>query len=201
MKIVLIRHGSTDGNALKRYIGSTDEPLSEAGRAQVCDAGVDHSLKTAWVSTLKRTHETARLLFPNAQLIEEKAFDEMNFGTFEGKNYSELQDNPDYTRWVEQGCLDPCPEGESREEFCARVCPVFEKSVRQLMQSGAEQMVMVVHGGTIMAVLERYALPKKDYFTYAPKNCRGYVCEASFDPNGQLTLSIDSKWEHNRTEI
>ena len=197
MKITLIRHGSTDGNALKRYIGSTDEPLSDLGREQVIAAGADHSVKTVWVSTLTRTHETARLLFPDAQLIEEKAFDEMNFGAFEGKNYGELQDDCRYTQWVENGCIAPCPDGESREEFCARVCPVFERAVRELMQKGEEQMVMVVHGGTIMAVLERYASPQKDYFTYSPKNCRGYVCTACLGPNGRLILTTDSKWERN----
>ena len=31
MRIVLLRHGQTPGNVLKRYIGRTDEPLSEAG--------------------------------------------------------------------------------------------------------------------------------------------------------------------------
>ena len=31
MQIVLIRHGQTPGNALRRYIGRTDEPLSAEG--------------------------------------------------------------------------------------------------------------------------------------------------------------------------
>ena len=32
-KILLIRHGKTQGNLERRYIGRTDEPLCEAGRA------------------------------------------------------------------------------------------------------------------------------------------------------------------------
>ena len=32
LKIYLIRHGQTPGNKLKRYIGTTDEQLSQEGR-------------------------------------------------------------------------------------------------------------------------------------------------------------------------
>lgn len=33
--IFFIRHGATEGNLRRRYIGRTDEPLCEAGIAQV----------------------------------------------------------------------------------------------------------------------------------------------------------------------
>ena len=32
LKLYLIRHGQTPGNKLSRYIGTTDEPLSDEGR-------------------------------------------------------------------------------------------------------------------------------------------------------------------------
>lgn len=32
MKIVLVRHGETPGNREKRYVGTTDESLTEEGR-------------------------------------------------------------------------------------------------------------------------------------------------------------------------
>ena len=32
LKLYLIRHGQTPGNRLSRYIGTTDEPLSDEGR-------------------------------------------------------------------------------------------------------------------------------------------------------------------------
>jgi len=37
IKLLLVRHGATSGNAEKRYIGKTDEPLSEAGRETLRD--------------------------------------------------------------------------------------------------------------------------------------------------------------------
>lgn len=35
VEIVLIRHGKTEGNKEKRYIGRTDQPLSEEGIAGI----------------------------------------------------------------------------------------------------------------------------------------------------------------------
>lgn len=37
MKIVLLRHGKTIGNEKKRYIGRTDEPLSDKGKLELSD--------------------------------------------------------------------------------------------------------------------------------------------------------------------
>ena len=35
IELLFIRHGATEGNLRRRYIGRTDEPLCEAGIAQV----------------------------------------------------------------------------------------------------------------------------------------------------------------------
>ena len=35
IKIAMIRHGKTYGNTLGRYIGVTDEPLSEEGKKEL----------------------------------------------------------------------------------------------------------------------------------------------------------------------
>ena len=35
MEVLLIRHGKTQGNLEKRYVGSTDEPLCASGAAQL----------------------------------------------------------------------------------------------------------------------------------------------------------------------
>ena len=37
-RVYLIRHGLTEGNRLRRYIGRTDEPLCAAGRAALSAA-------------------------------------------------------------------------------------------------------------------------------------------------------------------
>lgn len=45
MQVMLIRHGQTAGNAQRRYIGRTDEPLSPEGIALSEAAGRDPALR------------------------------------------------------------------------------------------------------------------------------------------------------------
>jgi len=64
----------------------------------------------------------------------------------------------------------PFPGGESRADFAKRCVDAFEK----LKESGSEDTALIVHGGTIMAIMERYAMPKGDYYDFQVKNGEGY---------------------------
>ena len=39
-------------------------------------------------------------------------------------------------------------------------------------------MVIVAHGGTQMAVMERYAVPHKEYYQWCAPNAGGYLLDA-----------------------
>ena len=67
MLIYLLRHGQTEYNAQKRYQGQRDIPLSPEGAAQLRRADFDPAV--VYVSTLQRTSQTARILFPEAKLV------------------------------------------------------------------------------------------------------------------------------------
>lgn len=43
VRLVMIRHGATASNREKRYLGKTDEPLSEEGRQALLDSLKIHS--------------------------------------------------------------------------------------------------------------------------------------------------------------
>ena len=65
IELLFIRHGATEGNLHHRYIGRTDEPLCEAGVAQVETLRKQgRSVDKLFVSPLLRTRQTAELLFP-----------------------------------------------------------------------------------------------------------------------------------------
>mgnify|MGYP001442077172 FL=1 len=102
MLIYLLRHGLTEYNAEKRYQGQRDIPLSAAGRAVLCRA--DIFPKTVYITPLCRTRQTAEVLFPGAKLIEIDGLKEMCFGSFEGRNYIEMEHDPDYLAWVAANC-------------------------------------------------------------------------------------------------
>ena len=173
MKVYLLRHGETAYNADFRYQGQRDVPLSPAGESALRRA--DFAPETVFVSNLRRTHQTARRLFPGAKQIVVPALAEMDLGAFEGRSYRDMEDDADYRAWVDGGCVGKCPGGESRAEFSERVCAAFAELVDARCADGAPPLVIVAHGGVQMAVMERFALPSEEYFSWKAPCGGGYV--------------------------
>ncbi len=159
MKIWLIRHGLTKLGEEKRYQGALDALLSENGRAALRRA--EFSPEHVYVTPLRRTQETAAILFPDARQIELPDLREMNFGAFEGRGWWEMQEDADYRAWVDGMCEGRCPGGEDRREFFDRVCAAFEEVLRR--EADAEEIVIVAHGGTQMAILDRWGEPARRF--------------------------------------
>lgn len=181
--LVMIRHGATKSNREHRYLGTTEEPLCEEGinellqyQRQGCYPGLDR----LFVSPMARCIQTAALLYPALFPICIDEWREIDFGAFEGKDYRELQGDARYQTWIDSGGALPFPQGESREVFRRRCVLGFEKMLRQITwqegSRGQATIGMVMHGGTIMALLSRYC--GGDYFDYQAANGRGYraVC-------------------------
>ena len=153
MLIYLIRHGETVYNTEKRYQGSADIPLSPAGRAALRRADFDPDI--VWTSPLTRAVETAQI-------------------TFEGRNANEMEQDADYRAWVDGRCVGRCPGGESMEEFAARTCPAFAALVQDALAQKREQLVVVAHGGTQMAVLGLLSRPVRDYYPVSYTHLRSH---------------------------
>lgn len=186
-ELILIRHGKTAGNLLGRYIGSrTDELLCDEGREGLAGKQLPE-VERLYVSPMKRCVETAEILWPGFDRKKmQKVTDlrECDFGDFENKNYKELSGNGDYQAWIDSNGTLPFPNGESMDAFKSRCLEAFARIVEDV--SGAEQewiasgkteifrAGIVVHGGTIMAILEQYGYPKAAYFDYQVKNGCGY---------------------------
>ena len=175
MKVWLLRHGRTAWNGEHRYQGWTDVPLSPEGEAELRQA--EFTPPVVYVSPLCRTGQTAAKLFPGAEQIVVKDLAEMDFGAFEGRNYVEMEHDPDYRAWVDGGCEGRCPGGESRGEFCDRVCGAFSTLVEDAAACKAPLLVIVAHGGVQMAVMERFALPERGYFDWNAPCGGGYVLD------------------------
>lgn len=175
MLIYLLRHGLTDYNAQKRYQGQRNIPLSAQGLAQLRQA--DFSPKTVYITPLQRTAQTARMLFPQAKLVPVDGLKEMCFGSFEGRNYIEMEHDADYQAWVAANCESKCPDGERKDEFSDRICASFGALVDEALAKGEERLVIVAHGGTQMAAMERFAVPHKDYYEWCGPNAGGFVLD------------------------
>lgn len=171
MRVYLIRHAKTVGNALNRYIGITDSPLCDEGIAFAKTAGGDKELRDVIVTALIRTQQTANILFPNAKQHIVNELSEMNFGDFEDRSAADMENDSAYRAWVDGGCMDTCPNGESIGGFADRVCAAFMQEVRRAEQKGEKRLVFVVHGGVIMALLSSMGVPHKDFYDWYLPNC------------------------------
>ena len=194
LKLYMIRHGKTYGNTQGRYIGTTDESLlpEEAADLKKYDLGwVDRVCS----SPRKRCLETARILYPGQEIQVVEEFADCDFGEFENKNYQELSGNPDYQKWVDSGGTLAFPGGESRGEFQERCIAGLEQTVREAYENQWEKEALIVHGGTIMSILEAYGFPHQDYYSWHAGNGEGYLVR--LDPEaflrGERQLIVDGK--------
>lgn len=177
MLVRIIRHGFTAGNLKRKYIGITDEVLSKEGINALSVLRKFPDVERVYVSSLRRTSESAAILFPNARQICRAELDEMNFGVFEGRSAMEMLDDAEYRAWVDSDCLAACPGGEDKETFQNRVCAAFLDILEMEARSGSKSVNFMVHNGTIMAVLARFARPKRDYFSWSTENGGGWEAQ------------------------
>lgn len=161
----------------RRYCGSADLPLCPQGiaHARSSAAALHGELKTAlsdvrrvYVSPLARCRQTARIFFPDKELVEVPDFREIDFGVFEGHTADELFADAElraaYQAWVDSYCELPVPGGESKQAFCRRVRASFRSVLAAERNSGI--IVLVAHGGTNMALLEAFASERRAYWEW-----------------------------------
>ena len=173
MKFILIRHGKTQGNIERRYIGCrTDEDLCAEGIAQLQTQHYPDA-DMVFASPMNRCIQTAGIIYPGKPICIIDNFRECDFGDFEGYNYDELKDNPAYQAWLASGGELPFPRGESRMEFSERCVKAFESSAAHLSEGN---YAFIVHGGTIMAVMEYFTNGR--YYDYQVRNGKGFILNA-----------------------
>ena len=176
ISVVFIRHGRTAANNERRYIGKTDEGLTYDGADELFSVRDNaEEPDEVFSSPMKRCLQTVRVIFGNVKPVIINDWAEMDFGSFEYKNYEELKDDPDYRHWVDEGCIGDIPNGESRSAFIKRTMRGFIDFVRECQNRQVKKAAAVVHGGTIMAILSE--LTGRDYFDFMCECGHGYRTE------------------------
>lgn len=196
MRLYLIRHGMTKGNEEKRYVGTTDEALTSGAEHQLrvfADAKKEMlgQVELVVASPMLRCRQTAGILFPDRVIRLEPGFRECDFGRFEYHSYLELNGDPDYQRFIDTAGRIGFPGGEDPEGFRLRCRMAFEGCLPALLQ--ARTAALVVHGGTVMSVMEAFAVPHRTYYDWQVGNGCGYVTE--------LTVEAGSTRKSCRMEV
>jgi broad specificity phosphatase PhoE len=165
-RLILVRHGETEGESSIRYHGHTDVALSELGRAQMRLAG--RAIKThrrantfarVFSSPLVRASEGAQIVAGHsAPIVTIDEFAEVHFGLFEGLTADEIRERyPDeFARWNDDR-LAPTytyPAGESRAAFANRVEHGLERMLT-LWTPRDDDALLIAHRGVIRAIVRK----------------------------------------------
>jgi len=155
-RILLVRHGESAWNALGRWQGWADIPLSEAGEAEAKAAAqrlVESGQRFDAIasSDLVRARHTAELLAacePAAPIAVEPLLRERNVGDWSGLTSDEVEERwPGYLARWRANELSECPGGEHHHEFLQRILAGLRSLPAQLPGGGT--MLVVTHGGVI----------------------------------------------------
>ena len=150
-RILTVRHGESEWNAIGRWQGQEDPPLTDAGMLQaVAAADVLGTFDAVWASTLQRAAYTAAIIAEalgigpvqlDADLMENA------FGPWQGLTIAEIEAGwPGYLAEHRRP-----PEAEQPEQ-------VIERGLRALRRIAGEhpggEVLVVTHGG-MMRTLRR----------------------------------------------
>ena len=126
-------------------------------------------------------------------------------------DYAELNGNPDYQRYIDSGGTTAFPGGETKAEFTDRVMRGFEKvfvdvesreeqkrlrcdvslRIETAHTSLSDTIIIVAHGGTIMALMDQLSEPHKDYFDWQVKPGEGIAGWLEVTADGMQIVSYE----------
>ena len=131
IKLILIRHGESDGNVQRMFCGFKDVELTKKGIYQA--ERLAYRLKglqvdAVYCSDLKRAKHTAEIVFGSRgiDIIPSSNLREMNFGIWEGYTFEEVKlkygYGDEFYSWLENiNVKISIPQGESLVDLNNRV--------------------------------------------------------------------------------
>jgi broad specificity phosphatase PhoE len=167
-RLLLVRHGESEGNRDRTFTQNPDVPLTPFGRDQARAAA--HRMVRRYrpsrliASPYVRARQTAEIIANVIGLTVEfeVAFREQSFGVFAGRPYDALLGDAAYHEgprwnWRPLG-------GESLTDVYARVVPAFDRVARD---AEGQDIIIVSHGG-VMVTLCAYVTGSWEGVTVAP---------------------------------
>ncbi|WP_344629799.1 histidine phosphatase family protein [Streptomyces glaucosporus] len=158
-RIVLWRHGQTAWNLERRFQGTTDIELTEAGVAQARRAARQLAAlgpDAIVASDLKRAVDTAAELaaVTGLEVTYDEGLRETYAGVWQGLTHEEIVERygEEYAAW-KRGEPVRRGGGELETEVADRAAPVVERNAEKLPDGGI--LVVVSHGGTIRTTIGR----------------------------------------------
>ena len=160
MELLLIRHGETAWNRVRRMQGHIDIPLNDEGQRQARALGAalaGERPAAIYSSDLQRARATAQPVADAHAMVvmPDPALRERCYGGFEGLMYEELAERHPvaFAQWRARDPHARFPAGEREAEtlmeFHRRSVDAVTRLVRRHQQDDAGKLVIVTHGGVL----------------------------------------------------
>ncbi len=161
IKLILIRHGESDGNAQRKFSGFQDVDLTEKGiwQAKRLARRLERvQVNAVYCSDLKRARHTAEIIFGDRgkDIVVSPNLREINFGAWEGYTFEEVKSKfgygDEFNHLMEN--IKPeaaIPQGESLND---RVMAELNNLLKKHEKTDKDKTIaLVCHGGTIRVIL------------------------------------------------
>ena len=196
--IYIVRHGESEGNKLKTFLGHTDLNLTPHGKKQA-DITAEFLFKqqlfpaAIYSSDLARAYSTAAstaklLCLP---IIKDSGLREIHAGEWEGLKFDVISDkfNAGYKCWLENIGLAKCDGGESVSDLKDRVVA----TITRLAAKHNDEVIFIFTHATPIRVFAAHCMNKTlDEIKNIPWATNASVSKAIYE-NGIFTLAEYSR--------
>ncbi len=152
-RIVLVRHAETAWSLTGQHTGSTDLPLTDAGRRKVALAGArltGQRFTRVLTSPLQRAAETCAITGFDGRAEVHEALREWDYGEYEGRTTPQIREqDPGWELY-----RDGAPGGESPEAVRSRVDALIQELLALCREGG--DALLFSHGHLLRALAARW---------------------------------------------
>lgn len=162
-KLIIIRHGESEWNALGKWTGHTDVHLTKKGFHEAAMMGErlrDIKIDYAFMSQQMRTKETLEGVLDASRQYDvpyevHPGINERSYGEFTGKNKWEMKQEVGEERFqaIRRGWDEPIPGGETLKTVYKRVLKAYREDILPRLKDG-QNVLVVAHGNSIRALIK-----------------------------------------------
>ena len=187
MKIIITRHGETEGNKADIVQGHLHGVLSELGKEQagkLAERLKDEKIDLIISSDLNRAHDTAKAIakyHPGVKLITDERLRERHLGRFQGKSRSIIDWN------------NLPGDVETREKMQTRILELLNETLKKYH---GETVVFVAHAGINNALIKKILQEKPDADLNWRDQDNTCVNILDVDKDGKIEIKLLNCTEH-----
>lgn len=188
-KLILIRHGITEGTSKGWFYGAADLPLAQEGKKELhrlkkqgfypASTGKSRAVQF-FTSGLRRTEESLSIIYGDVPHKSIPDLQEMNFGIYEKRPFEDMKEDPVFLEWGYDTTGDVAlPGGESRNAFRNRITTGLQEllnahknfTIHNNRQDAALPLsILICHGGVISTILNHlFPGEKKNLWDWMPQ--------------------------------